>query len=172
MKYNYKHLLFLIFMLPVFSGCNDTDDVVRIFTGKTWKLTGIYLTSNDKECEDYWTNSSGEYNENAYKASQELRAAAGNCVVTFSGVLTGNTISGNFSGKCISTSLNGTWRADGESRSFNASTTNPGSESDVLGKAYIDAWGTAQSYSGDQNNLYIYFKDGQTKKYLLFHVQK
>ena len=35
-------VLGLLLLLPMFSGCNDTDDVARIFTGKTWKLT--YMT--------------------------------------------------------------------------------------------------------------------------------
>lgn len=36
-------VLGLLLLLPMFSGCNDTDDVAGIFTGKTWKLT--YITS-------------------------------------------------------------------------------------------------------------------------------
>ena len=34
-------VLGLLLLLPMFSGCNDTDDVAGIFTGKTWKLTYI-----------------------------------------------------------------------------------------------------------------------------------
>ena len=38
-------VLGLLLLLPMFSGCNDTDDVAGIFTGKTWKLT--YITVKD-----------------------------------------------------------------------------------------------------------------------------
>ena len=38
-------VLGLLLLLPMFSGCNDTDDVAGIFTGKTWKLT--YSTVKD-----------------------------------------------------------------------------------------------------------------------------
>lgn len=38
----YIALLFcLTLVIPFLSGCNDTDDVQKIFTGKTWKMTYI-----------------------------------------------------------------------------------------------------------------------------------
>ena len=41
-------VLGLLLLLPMFSGCNDTDDVAGIFTGKTWKLT--YITKANGQC--------------------------------------------------------------------------------------------------------------------------
>lgn len=38
----YKYLLLLLLMLPFVSGCNDSDDVNGIFTGKVWKLDVYY----------------------------------------------------------------------------------------------------------------------------------
>ena len=37
----YIGILFAIMLIPALSGCNDTDDVQKIFTGKTWKMTYI-----------------------------------------------------------------------------------------------------------------------------------
>lgn len=37
----YIGILFAIMLIPTLSGCNDTDDVQKIFTGKTWKMTYI-----------------------------------------------------------------------------------------------------------------------------------
>ena len=42
-------VLGLLLLLPMFSGCNDTDDVAGIFTGKTWKLTIGSLHSHRTE---------------------------------------------------------------------------------------------------------------------------
>ena len=40
-------------MLPFVSGCNDSDDVNGIFTGKVWKLT--YITKkNEHKPYDFW----------------------------------------------------------------------------------------------------------------------
>ena len=41
MKKNICRIIGLLLLLPLFSGCNDTDDVAAIFTGKTWKLNYI-----------------------------------------------------------------------------------------------------------------------------------
>ena len=41
----YKYLLLLLLMLPFVCGCNDSDDVNGIFTGKVWKLT--YITKKN-----------------------------------------------------------------------------------------------------------------------------
>lgn len=38
MKKNIYKIVGLLLLLPLFSGCNDSDDVAAIFTGKTWKL--------------------------------------------------------------------------------------------------------------------------------------
>ena len=49
----YKYLLLLLLMLPFVSGCNDSDDVNGIFTGKVWKLT--YITKkNEHKPYDFW----------------------------------------------------------------------------------------------------------------------
>lgn len=159
-----KYLFFLALLFPLLSGCNDTDDVARIFLGKTWKLTNIMegsLPSND-----YWNG-----NEAAQAASIALIQEGDNCTIKFSGTITGNIIIGTTSGRATSTAFSGTWRVDGESRTFSSATSTT-TDSDVLGKAFLDGLNNATSYSGDENNLYIYFKEGQKTKYLLFHVQK
>ena len=35
------HLLVLAIIATTFGGCNNEDDVIEIFTGKTWKMTFI-----------------------------------------------------------------------------------------------------------------------------------
>ncbi|HAZ57750.1 MAG TPA: DUF4847 domain-containing protein, partial [Bacteroides graminisolvens] len=38
--------------------------------------------------------------------------------------------------------------------------------------AFLNGLNNATSYKGDENNLYIYFKEGQRTRCLLFHVQE
>ncbi|MBP1614324.1 MAG: hypothetical protein H6Q13_1772 [Bacteroidetes bacterium] len=159
-----KYLCFLILLFPLLSGCNDTDDVAKIFLGKTWKLTDI-LEGNASS--DYWDG-----DETAEEASRASMQEGSNCTIAFSGTITGNTITdGTCSGRGIDNSFSGTWDADGESRTF-SSTITPTTDSDVLGKAFLDGLNNATSYSGDESNLYIYFKEEGITKCLLFHVQE
>ena len=53
MKKNIYKIVGLLLLLPLFSGCNDSDDVAAIFTGKTWKLTYITLKDGNKMI-DLW----------------------------------------------------------------------------------------------------------------------
>ena len=46
MKRSIFQIVGLLLLLPLFSGCNDSDDLQGIFTGKTWKLT--YINLKDK----------------------------------------------------------------------------------------------------------------------------
>ena len=46
-------------MLPLFSGCNDSDDVAAIFTGKTWKLNYITVDGGH-EMFGFWENEEQE----------------------------------------------------------------------------------------------------------------
>lgn len=168
-----KYLLFIILLFPLLSGCNDTDDVARIFLGKTWKLTDI-LEGDLSASSDYWDG-----DETAEEASRTLMKEGSNCTIAFSGTITGNSITGTCNGRGTSNSFSGTWEADGESRAF-TSTTSTTTDSDVMGKAFLDGLNNATSYSGDESNLYLYFKEEQitdgvttyVTRCLLFHVQE
>lgn len=161
-----KYLLFLILLFPLLSGCNDTDDIAKIFLGKTWKLTNIMEGGSPSN--DYWNG-----NKEAQAASIALIQAGDNCTIRFSGTITGDIIIGTIAGTATSTTFSGKWRADAESRTFSSNATASSTDNDVLGRAFLEALNNkAISYSGDENNLYIHFKEGQKTKYLLFHVQE
>lgn len=53
MKVIYK-IVCLLMLLPLFAGCNDTDDVAAIFTGKTWKLSFIARDGETRMYEPFW----------------------------------------------------------------------------------------------------------------------
>ena len=171
-------LFILLCILPMLCGCNESDDVVRIFTGKTWKLTdvldgGTYpIIGNSYDASSnpgYWSS-----NE-AKEASIKLLEAENNFTITFTGVLTNKTISGGISGRAASTSFTGSWSADAENNYFTAKPSST-SDNDALGRAFLNGLNNATSYKGDENNLYIYFEEeeeeGQRTRCLLFHVQE
>lgn len=59
MKKNIYKIVGLLLLLPLFSGCNDSDDVAAIFTGKTWKLNYITVDGGH-EMFGFWENEEQE----------------------------------------------------------------------------------------------------------------
>lgn len=158
-------------ILPLLMGCNNTDDVQAIFTGKRWKLSVIKFAGSDKECRDYWVTG-GEFDQGKFEASNRILAGKETFTLTFTGVTTDDEISGKATGKAYTTEINNaSWRANGTSNDFSIGiqTTN---DQDVLATAFLKALSNATSYSGNRDNLYLYFTDGQQNKYLVFHVIK
>lgn len=155
-----KWILLLLLLLPALSGCNDTDDVQRIFTGKTWKLT--YITKkDDHKPYDFW-----EGNADAMKASLKLLEGGNNFLINFTGATTDDIIKGNVSGTATA-QFEGTWSANAKSQDFQAAVKG-GSEKDILAKKFLEILNKANSYSGDENNLYLYYQDLS----MVFHVKR
>ena len=138
-------VLGLLLLLPMFSGCNDTDDVAGIFTGKTWKLT--YITVKDShQMFNFWGNDN--------KAREQSMKLLDETVTT-------STFSGSRS-------------ANGKDNQFNASIQGGNESSDILAKNFIEGLNNATSYGGDERNLYLYYKPSGSQQTLslVFHVVK
>lgn len=89
----YIALLFcLTLVIPFLSGCNDTDDVQKIFTGKTWKMT--YIT---KKNEHSWYKFT-DVSEAIYKSYDPINGTKA-FKISFTGSTEDNIIRGEFSGK-------------------------------------------------------------------------
>lgn len=132
----YIALLFcLTLVIPFLSGCNDTDDVQKIFTGKTWKMT--YITKKNEH--------------NGTKAFK----------IAFTGSTEDNIIRGEFSGSG-SVTFTGTWQADGKSNEFRITgiknQPSYGDSKDTLAKHIVEGLENATSYEVDERNLYLYFE--------------
>lgn len=160
-------VLGLLLLLPLFSGCNDTDDVAGIFTGKTWKLTYITV-KDDNKMVDFW----GTDNE-ARKKSYDQLEKAGTYNLIFSGAVEDNTIKGQLKGTLITASITGAWSANGDDNKFHAA-AEPVSETDILAKKVMEGLNSATSYLGDDRNLYLYYtpKGSQQTFSLVFRVVK
>lgn len=169
MRKNLKHIICALLMLatlPLLSGCNDEDDVVNIFVGKTWKLSYIAAEGSNKQF-DFWNG-----NEAAREKSLKALGETGNYVLNFVGSDMTNTTGGAFTGKAISALVDGKWTADGKTNTLKLSTKITGTESDLLAKAFLSGLQNAVSYKGDINNLFIYYKQGQTTLFMGFKPQK
>ena len=163
MKRSIFQIVGLLLLLPLFSGCNDSDDLQGIFTGKTWKLT--YINLKDK---GGWMNGFSEKSIKILSENQE------SYTITFTGTEEDNRISnGAVKGSIITADLTGTWSANGKNNEFHASVTNV-NENDDLAKEFIKGLNNASSYIGDDNGLFLYYNPaGSQQTYVLaFHVQR
>ena len=163
MKRSIFQIVGLLLLLPLFSGCNDSDDLQGIFTGKTWKLT--YINLKDK---GGWMNGFSEKSIKILNENQE------SYTITFTGTEEDNRISnGAVKGRIITADLTGTWSANGKNNEFHASVTNV-NENDDLAKEFITGLNNASSYIGDDNGLFLYYNPaGSQQTYVLaFHVQR
>lgn len=160
-------VLGLLLLLPLFYGCNDTDDVAGIFTGKKWKLTYITV-KDDNKMVDFW----GTDND-ARKKSMTNLEKSGTYTLIFNGAVEDNTIKGQLSGTLISASITGSWSANGDDNKFQA-TAEAGNETDILAKKFMEGLSSATSYLGDDRNLYLYYtpKGSQQTFSLVFRVVK
>lgn len=151
-------LLFVITILPLLGACNNEDDVIGIFTNKTWKLSFIALEGSYEQY-DFWQG-----DVKARENSMKALAVEGNFILNFKGSDINGKTGGSFNGKGITSSPGGTWSADGKSQELTIKVEGNPNENDVLGKAFITALKNAFRYEGDNNNLFIYYKEGQTVK--------
>lgn len=164
--------LWTLLLLPLLSGCNNTDDVKKIFTEKDWKLSVIIYDSGSKteQCKDYWNDGDGKFNQVKFNISNELITKSGTFTLHFEGsVMEGDMISGNLSGKAAGTDIRTIWSANGNTRKFSTG-VKATTDTDILGSVFLRALSNATAYSGDEKNLYIYFKEGQSKRFMLFRV--
>lgn len=148
----------MLLLIPLFSACNDTDDVAAIFTGKTWKLNYITVDGGH-EMFDFWGNEAGKREQSFEELNKN-----GTYNIIFEGTVEGDIIKGNVNGTVITTStLTGTWTANGKDNSFQASVKgNDGG--DILAKNFLEGLNAATSYEGDSNNLYLLYKPKSSKQ--------
>lgn len=149
---NISKILGLLLLLPLFTGCNDSDDVAAIFTGKTWKLNYI-IVDGGHDMFPFWENKAQKT-----KIYDELNKN-GTYNVIFEGTVEGDIIKGNIKGTVITTTGNfeGTWSANGKNNKFEA-TVEGNNGGDALAKNFLEGLNNATSYEGDENNLYLLYK--------------
>lgn len=160
-------LLLLLALLPLCMGCNNEDDIIEIFTGKTWKLSRLTIKdSSERFHADIWDSDA------AYKSSLNALEQKGTFTLTFEGSEVGGEITGtNLSGKGIKATISGTWSVDGKKKTLRFSIKAVPSETDPLAKAFLAGLEKVESYDGDVHSLTLFYNDGQTTKVMGFIPQ-
>ena len=160
-----KHIIPLL-LLPVLGACSQTDDVIKIFTGKSWKLTNINDSGGEDCTRGYFSN------EAQWEESMKLLSEKGNFVITFTGAEVDGEVIGAYNGRTARAAISGKWKANGKNNAFEISgQAAPGNSEDVLGKVFVHALINAYKYEGDTaGNLTIYFKENRADKYLLLYA--
>ena len=146
-------MLLMFSLLPLLSGCDNEDDVIGIFTGKTWKLSR--LTNKGSNAQFYpnlWNNNEEEMK----KSLDKLYNQKSTFTLNFEGTeLDGELMGTTVNGQGINSSVNGTWKADGASGSLSISVKVTGAaESDALAKAFISGLQNVYKYEGDANSVH------------------
>lgn len=165
MKKKLTYLLLLL-LLPLLGGCDTEDNVLEIFTGKTWKLTYIAL-EGQHQMFDFWNEDT-----DAARRSLQLLEQGSTFIIEFNGSETADYVGGDFEAQAVNRSITGNWAANGASRELNLNNLRTsGNDSDILAQAFLTGLQNAVRYSGDSQYLYIYYEDGQTTKCMAFHIQ-
>lgn len=154
--------------LLVCNACNNEDDVMEIFTDKTWKLTRLTTEGNRAQFYDgLWSNDEEE--ENSYTALRE----EGNFTLLFNLAEDNNGgVFGTIEAHGIRASINNaTVRIDGKEHTLSIDGRISGTENDKLGKAFLNGLLNVYKYEGDANSMTLYFNEGNTTKIMGFKAQ-
>ncbi|WP_418696903.1 DUF4847 family protein [Bacteroides sp.] len=155
---NISCLLFVLSLLPVLSGCDNEDDLIEIFAGKTWKLSRLTTKdSSQRFLPNLWNN------EKDYNSSMDALNKENTFTLNFEGSeLDGELMGTTFTARGINATVTGTWKADGKDHTFSLYIEHTtGSESDALAKAFIAGLQNIYKYEGDASSLTLFYKDGQ-----------
>ena len=165
MKKKLTYLLLLL-LLPLLGGCDTEDNVLEIFTGKTWKLTYIAL-EGQHQMFDFWNEDT-----DAARRSLQLLEQGSTFIIEFNGSETADYVGGDFEAQAVNRSITGNWAANGASRELSLNNLRTsGNDSDILAQAFLTGLQNAVRYSGHSQYLYIYYENGQNTKCMASHTQ-
>lgn len=164
-----KHILITFLTATLLlSGCDQSDDLTGIFTGKTWKLSNVFWDDGSSAPRPVWDSWTESEKEESYDL---LMKTKGNFVLNFSGLETDGLIDGSYSGRAAKITIQGTWRADGKKHTFAATREGTIPDGNRLGQEFITGLQSAYKYAGDYNQLRIFFEKDGNRKYMLFRIE-
>lgn len=128
-----KYILYILLLFPIFTSCNNEDDVDKIFVSGTWYMQNFYTSGWDKK----------DFNSSVPKYTSNSD------ITTIQAFTIQFENDGTFIVKttAVSAALTGRWSADGKNRKISISFNNSPKVSD-LAKEYTNALQDAQYYSG------------------------
>ena len=128
-------LSFLCLLLPLFSGCNEEDDIEGIFIDKTWYVTDLFKADGKTSMLEGEERTKFDNNRENYRivfTPETFNARAGDCV---------------FSGK---------WSVDGKKQTIRFLMDAGTSGTDVISKELIRMLEEAVRYEGSYTYLRIW----------------
>lgn len=142
----------MIAMLVLLAGCNDEDDVMSIFTGRTWKLSFISAENSIVQY-DFWNGDNAKREQSMKGLAQESSYQ-----LDFEGVEQNGTAGGSFKGQALTATVEGKWNANASNGELTLTDVKTGrNETDALAAAFVLGLKNAYKYEGDENNLFIYY---------------
>lgn len=163
-----SYFLLMFTMLFTFSACNNEDDVLEIFNGKTWKLTRLTTEGSKRQFyEGLWGNEKEE------EASRTALNTKGYFTLDFNLSEVNGEIIGTAEAHGILAKINNaSVDINGKKQTLSIAGKVSGSETDKLAKAFINGLPNVFKYEGDSNSLTLYFKDGNITKVIGFTAQR
>ena len=158
-------ILLLACSLPLLNGCNDEDDLTKMLTGKTWKLTRLTIKGSSEPFDsNIWNNDTDRKN------SLKALGVESNFTLVFTGVeVNKETLGSYFDSKGINSFMKGDWNGDGKSNRLTFSNIKvTGSEDDPLAREFNNGLQRVIKYEGDTRNITLYYKDGQVTRIMGF----
>ena len=170
MKRNFFHICNLFWTLTLLlsmSACNNEDDVLAIFTGKTWRVT-----YNPQMMEQTIFNGNTETITNTLNILNK----GSNFTISFDGSEIDGAVGGTFTATGTNVTFTGEWSADGKSREMTLAIRTPQNyatirDNNVLGNELLDCLRNITHYEGDSNNLYLYYEGGDIE-FMPFHPDR
>ena len=149
------------------SACNNEDDVLGIFTGKTWRVTYNPIIMEQ-----------AIFNGNTTSITNTLNILnqGKNFTISFDGSEINGTIGGTFTATGTNVTFTGEWNADGKSRKMKLSIRTPQNyanvrDNNILGNELLNCLRNITHYEGDSRNLYLYYEKGAIE-FVPFHPDK
>lgn len=147
-----KILVLLLAILPILSGCNNTENLKGLIVGKTWRLS-CFMYNDDLITRYPNADDISKNNPNSFYLNFNEN----------------NT----FNGKAINCSFSGTWSGDGKTNDFSINITNSAGSDDsqIIAADFIKAVKAAYSYKGDDNIISIYYKYNGRNEHMVFKAK-
>jgi len=137
-----RHLLYLLFALPLMCSCNTEDDIDEIFVSGPWNVVNYFGKAN-------WEKENGEPVYKGDKEGIEALKIISNFSITFNE-------DGTFIGMMQNNStFNGTWQANGKDRRIDLHIQGSPNTSTRYNREFIDHLKNAYYYKGDSNVLLL-----------------
>ena len=142
-----RHILCLLFALPLMTGCNNEDDINEIFISGTWNVGNFYIGGN-------WSKYDNDGARPKYTKEEDIKTLNA-LTVNFleDGTLQGQIATGTFSGK---------WSANGDGRTVSITNLKTNGTPSGKSKEFIEALKNAAYYKGDSKYLKLAPQDKKT----------